>query len=117
MFKTFEEIKRKYPIGYTFNQKFGDIKHHYFDNEKEKDDFIKKLNKDESQEILHVLSYEDKIYEVIWKTYMTVKIDGYIFDGEYWYPSENYCENWTKIDDLFLSKEFDKEDYNYEIDW
>ena len=57
MFKTFEEIKEKYPIGYTLNQKFGDIKHHYFDNEKEKDDFIKKLNKDESQEILHVLSY------------------------------------------------------------
>ena len=91
MFKTLEELQKKYPVGSTYRISWREIKAWcpfkndvlYFKNKHPNarnfmicdNDFIHAEEK-----------HEDKI-------------EGYIFDGKYWYPAVQTWDGWQTIDE------------------
>ena len=88
--KSYEELKEKYPIGSKVNcQKYTKYKNIPYYS----DDDLKKY-----RELYGKITILDECYckALITEERFDV-VEGYLFDGEYWYPVEQTWEGWHRI--------------------
>lgn len=91
MFETLEELQKKYPIGSTYHISWREIKAWC----PFKSDVLYFKNK-------HPNARNFMIYD---NDFITAeekhedKVEGYIFDGEYWYIAEQTWDGWQIIDE------------------
>ena len=90
MFKTFEEVQAKYPIGTKMNYTKGTMTQRYFYARPEDIVEYRKLYK-----TVEVIS--DEWGECTWDVEDFNSVDGYIYDGRYWYPAEITWDGWVPI--------------------
>lgn len=90
MFKTFEEVQEKYPIGTKVNYKKNTIIGQYFYASPED---IRRYR----QEYHRVEVVDDKYVKCYWDSEDYNMVDGYLYNGEYWYPVENTWDGWVPI--------------------
>lgn len=90
MFKTFEEVQAKYPIGTKMNCIKGTMTQRYFYARPEDLVEYRKLYK-----TVEVIS--DEWVECTWDVEDFNSVDGYIYDGRYWYPAEVTWDGWVPI--------------------
>ena len=91
-FETLEELKVKYPIGTKINYRScqkTDIR--YYSSSADLEIFKKLYN---NIEILNNAQcrvwYTEEAYD---------EVEGYLFDGEYWYPVKNSYDGWIEIEE------------------
>jgi hypothetical protein len=90
MFKTFEEVQAKYPIGTKMNYSKDTMTQRYFYARPEDIVEYRKMYK-----TVEVIS--DEMVECTWDAEDFETVDGYIFDGCYWYPAEVTWDGWVPI--------------------
>ena len=90
MFKTFEEVQAKYPIGTKMNYSKNTMTHRYFYARPEDIVEYRKIYK-----TVEVISGE--MVECTWDDEDFETVDGYIYDGRYWYPAEVTWDGWVPI--------------------
>lgn len=88
MFNSYEELKEKFPIGTIYRTEEEGYKHHYYNL-----DDIRCYN-----------AIYDRVIITGQDTCLCIgkieyKVDGYLFDGEYWYPAKRTWDGWDKIDE------------------
>ena len=97
-FSTLEELQAAYPIHSVFSCRkeiHKDI--HHFYNEADLR-VLKKRN--DNVEVI------DECECICTKTVINANIvEGYIFDGEYWYPAHNGHDGWEELDEYNIFKE------------
>ena len=90
MFKTFEEVQAKYPIGTKMNYSKDTITQRYFYARPE--DIVEYRKMYKSVEVI-----SDEMVECTWDVENFESVDGYIYDGQYWYPAEVTWDGWVPI--------------------
>ena len=97
-FKTLAELQDKYPVGSVFKSySHRDYALRCFYNEKDL-----KILKQQYDTVAIV----DKSICQCWKTVTYTKIvEGYLYDGEYWYPVHQTHDGWIEYDEYDLKKE------------
>ncbi len=88
MFKTFEELKEKFPIGIIYQTKEERHENYYYNLE----------------DIRRYKMTYDRVIIIGQDTCLCIrkieyKVEGYLFDGTYWYPSKRTWDGWEKIDE------------------
>lgn len=90
MFKTFEELKEKYPIGTKLNYSKTEYSQNFFFARPE--DLIEYRKEYKKVEIIGKntvkCTWDVKDYELV---------SGYIFDGKSWWPAEVTWDGWIPI--------------------
>lgn len=96
MFKTLEELKARFPIGAVYRiAENGEMIHVYNDNDI-------KIIKEHYDKITKIKT--DKYWCV---TIINYRVEGYLFDGEYWSPAKQTWDGWEPIDEDEINlKEF-----------
>lgn len=89
MFKTLEELKEKYPIGYVYRR--DKIKHTGYAYNERDIEYYKSIYKN--------VKFKNKlnIIEVEYETIQNYSIQGYIFDGDEWYPAVDNWDGWITL--------------------
>ena len=97
-FKTLAELQDKYPVGSVFKScPHRDYALRYFYNEKDL-----KILKQQYDTVAIV----GKNMCQCWKTVTYTKIvEGYLYDGEYWYPAHQTHDGWIEYDEYDLKEE------------
>lgn len=88
MFKTLEELKKQFPIGTVYQEKKIEHTNYYYNLE----------------DIRCYKTMYNRVIIIDDTTCMCIKnigykVDGYLFDGEYWYPAKRTWDGWDKIDE------------------
>lgn len=96
-FKTLAELQETYPVGSALiTYYYKDYALRFFYNEKD----LKILNQQ-----YDTVAIVDKNVCQCWKTIEEVKIvEGYLYDGEYWYPAYLTHDGWTEYDEDDLNR-------------
>lgn len=97
-FKTLEELQAAYPIHSVFSARreiHKDIRHIYNDAD------LRALRRyNDSVEVI------DECECICTKTVINANIvEGYLFDGEYWYPAHIGHDGWDTLDEYNIFKE------------
>lgn len=90
-FQSLEELQEKYPIGTKLNIRETvnyDVRIYF--NEKDLEFYRKNYENVEIQSKDTVLI---KTKDIRYDT-----VEGYLFDGEYWYPAQSSWDGWLEID-------------------
>lgn len=90
MFKTFEEVQAKYPIGTKMNYSKNAMTRCYFYTGPE--DIVEYRRLYEKVEVI-----DDELVECTWDVESFDPVDGYIFDGEFWWPAMISWDGWIPI--------------------
>ena len=90
MFKTFEEVQAKYPIGTKMNYTKGTMTQRYFYARPE--DLVEYRRMYEKIEVI-----SDELVECTCTVEDFNSVDGYIYNGQYWYPAEVTWDGWVPI--------------------
>lgn len=90
MFKTFEEVQAKYPIGTKMNYTKGTMTQRYFYARPE--DIIEYRRLYEKVEVI-----SDELVECTWDVEDYDLVDGYIYNGISWYPATITWDGWLPI--------------------
>lgn len=97
MYKTLEELQKNYPVGYTYRTYWNHI-----------DAYCPTANdviifKQKHPIIRNYRRFEDG---TIWcEERKEDKVEGYLFDGEYWYPAIQTWDGWLPIDEEELEND------------
>lgn len=96
-FKTLAELQETYPVGSALiTYYYKDYALRFFYNEKD----LKILNQQ-----YDTVAIVDKNVCQCWKTIEKAKIvEGYLYDGEYWYPAYLTHDGWTEYDEDDLNR-------------
>lgn len=99
-FDTLEELQIVYPIHSVFSEQKAVYKNVCY-NCSNDTNFIHRLKKEyDSIEI-----NEKSEYIGIKKCINTVFVEGYLYDGKYWYPAQRNRGNWTPLNEYDTFKE------------
>lgn len=97
-FETFKELQQSYPINSVFSARkeiHKDIRHFYNDADLR---VLRRYN--DSVEVI------DECECICTKTIINANVvEGYIFDGEYWYPAHVGHDGWDTLDEYDIFKE------------
>lgn len=96
-FKTLAELQETYPVGSALiTYYYKDYALRFFYNEKD----LKILNQQ-----YDTVAIVDKNVCQCWKTIEKAKIvEGYLYDGEYWYPAYLTHDGWIEYDEDDLNR-------------
>lgn len=94
MFKTYEELKEKFPVGTIYCIKKQEERNYYYD-ERDIQSYLALYS--------HVKILDNNLCLCI--RIIEYKVDGYLFDGEYWYPAKRTWDGWDKIDEDEINME------------
>ena len=107
-FKTLEELQQTYPIHSIFSKR---VEHHidlhtYYNNNDLKI-FTRRSDKIEILDDTTCITYKTITGKRI--------VDGYLYDGEYWYPAYNTHDGWVEYDesDIFQEEEITFDNAKY----
>ena len=88
MFNTYEELKEKFPIGIVYRTVEGGYKRYYYN-----------LNDVRLYNTMYdsvIVTGQDTCLCI---SKIEYKVEGYLFDGTYWYPAKRTWDGWETIDE------------------
>lgn len=97
-FKTLAELQDKYPVGSVLNKRF----HAWVNTEYYYNDTDLKILK---QRYDSVYVIDDNTCNCSKKEIYLDIVEGYLYDGEYWYPAHQTHDGWIEYDEYDLKKE------------
>ena len=88
MFNTYEELKEKFPIGTIYQTEEKEYKCYYYNLD----------------DIHYYNTMYDRVIVIGQDTCLCIKkieykVEGYLFDGTYWYPAKRTWDGWETIDE------------------
>ena len=94
-FKSLEELQDKYPVGSIFFENYRDVRDiKYFFNEKDLQVFEK------AYDIIKII--DDVTCECQKIEKQVLIVEGYLYDGKYWYPAHQTWDGWVEYDEYDL---------------
>ena len=97
-FKTLEELQDKYPVGSIFFENYQDARDYRFFFSKKDFQLLQK-------EYDTIEAIDDITCECKKSVHIVQIVEGYIYDGEYWYPAYDSLEGWRPYDEYDLMQE------------
>ena len=94
MFNTYEELIENFPIGTIYRRTEREHINFYY-NSADIDHYEKMYHK--------VITRDNETCLCIEK--IEYKVEGYLFDGTYWYPAKQTWDGWDKIDEVEINVE------------